>query len=184
MACWAVCCDYKSRCRRSRGCGGVGTGRIKERCKRVHARGTINSSLRFPFKPTTSSPQAPIVKLQITTLAAKLLTLNPTHSTLRLLAQYVFSLARYDRDYDVRDRARMAASLLAGIAPGSVNATLNGFPAALAGEGEQEVRPGVVLRREQVRLVLFEGKSVVADVEDLHGHGTLRPFLPSHHFHH
>ena len=73
----------------------------------------------------------------------------------------------------------MVASLLVGITPGGANAMLNGFPAGLGSGGEegQELRPGVVLRREQVRLVLFEGKSVIADVEDLHGHGTLLPSL-------
>jgi AP-3 complex subunit beta len=79
-------------------------------------------------------------------LAAKLVVLSPGDRTLALLSQYVFSLARYDTSYDVRDRAKMIASLLSGISP-SV------FP------GYLEERSGVVLRREQVRLVLFEGKS-------------------------
>jgi hypothetical protein len=87
----------------------------------------------------------------------------------------------------------MLSSLLSGISPGlfspsPVNA--NGFAGGAAEqslhqEQEQEPRPGVVLRREQVRLVLFEGKSVVADVEDPHGrgHGTLTlSSLLSHHF--
>ncbi|KAF8240686.1 hypothetical protein L208DRAFT_1231334 [Tricholoma matsutake] len=104
--------------------------------------------------------EVPVVKLQITTLAAKLLVLSPTDSTLLLLAQYVFSLARYDKDYDVRDRARMLSSLLAGVVPGLF----------LPVKSTNSIRPGVVLRREQVKLVLFEGKSEVADVEDSQGH--------------
>lgn len=65
----------------------------------------------------------------------------------------MFSLARYDLNYDVRDRARMLTSLLAGLSP-----TLNGDDA-------QEDQGGVVLRREQVRVVLFEGKTGVIDDE-------------------
>ncbi|KAJ3565057.1 hypothetical protein NP233_g7882 [Leucocoprinus birnbaumii] len=90
--------------------------------------------------------EAVIVKLQIITLAAKLLVISPGDRTLTLLSHYVFSLARYDTSYDVRDRAKMIASLMSGILP-----TLS--------PGSQEERSGVVLRREQVRLVLFEGKS-------------------------
>ena len=37
-------------------------------------------------------------------MAAKLCVANPDQT--RLLAQYVFNLARYDQDYDIRDRAR------------------------------------------------------------------------------
>lgn len=96
--------------------------------------------------------QAALVKLQVVTLAAKLFVLSPNNQTLALLAQYVFSLARYDANYDVRDRAKMISSLLAGISPNLLNPT-------------QEERSGVVLRREQVRLVLFEGKSGVIEDE-------------------
>lgn len=95
-----------------------------------------------------------MVKLQIITLAAKLFVLCPTDRVLGLLSQYVFSLARYDLNYDVRDRARMVTSLLAGLSP----ATLNGSETA-------EARSGVVLRREQVKVVLFEGKSGVEDMD-------------------
>lgn len=88
------------------------------------------------------------MKLQISTLAAKLLVLSPDSRPLRLLSRYVFSLARYDTNYDVRDRTRMLVSLLADLAP-----TLD--------DGENEEKDemgGVVLRREQVKRVLFEGK--------------------------
>jgi hypothetical protein len=44
------------------------------------------------------------VKLQILNLAVKLYLTNPKQT--KLLCQYVFSLARYDQNYDIRDRAR------------------------------------------------------------------------------
>ncbi|KAG6828949.1 hypothetical protein H0H87_000222 [Tephrocybe sp. NHM501043] len=99
------------------------------------------------FPQETSS-----VKVQIVTLAAKLFVLSPNDRILALLSQYVFSLARYDVNYDVRDRARMVSSLLAGVASVSL---VNG--------AEREQRAGVVLRREQVKLVLFEGKSGIVE---------------------
>ncbi|KIK59725.1 hypothetical protein GYMLUDRAFT_44158 [Collybiopsis luxurians FD-317 M1] len=88
------------------------------------------------------------VKLQIITLAAKLLVLNPGDQTLGLLNQYVFSLGRYDLNYDVRDRARMLSALLIGVDPNILVA---------------EERGGVVLRSEQVKVVLFNGKAGVTD---------------------
>lgn len=59
----------------------------------------------------------------------------------------MLSLARYDMNFDVRDRARMLGALLVGAIPGLHE-----------DDEEQESQGGVVLRREQVRLVLFEGK--------------------------
>jgi len=102
--------------------------------------------------------EPPLVKLQIITLAAKLLVLCPTDRRLSLLCNYVFSLARYDLDYDVRDRGRMLTSLLVGL---GVTSSVNGR----GGEEEHEDVGGVVLRREQVRLVLFDGKMGVEDVD-------------------
>ncbi|KAF8905058.1 adaptin N terminal region-domain-containing protein [Gymnopilus junonius] len=98
----------------------------------------------------TFGEEGTLVKLQVVTLAAKLFVLSPADRTIGLLTSYVFSLARYDANYDVRDRGRMLSSLLAGI-----GLHINGI------EGEE--RSGVVLRREQVKLVLFEGKSGTAD---------------------
>ncbi|GLB40583.1 putative non-SMC mitotic condensation complex subunit 1 [Lyophyllum shimeji] len=103
----------------------------------------------------TFAQEAPLVKIQIVTLAAKLFVLSPNDRVLTLLSQYVFSLARYDLNYDVRDRARMVSSLLIGVAPTSM---MNGG----------ETRAGVVLRREQVKLVLFEGKNGVIEDEPKH----------------
>ncbi|XP_024086390.1 AP-3 complex subunit beta-2 isoform X2 [Cimex lectularius] len=45
-----------------------------------------------------------IVKLQVLNLAIKLFLTNPEQT--KLLCQYVFSLARYDQNYDIRDRSR------------------------------------------------------------------------------
>ena len=89
------------------------------------------------------------VKLQAVTLAAKLVVLSPAHDTLTRLAKYVFALARYDRNYDVRDRGRMLQQLLAGVVPG-------------IGAADAKEVGGVVLRRAQVRVVLFEGKEDAA----------------------
>ena len=44
------------------------------------------------------------VKLQVLNLAVKLCLCNPKQT--KLLAQYVFNLAKYDMNYDIRDRAR------------------------------------------------------------------------------
>lgn len=97
------------------------------------------------------------MKLQISSLAAKLLVLAPDAQPLRLLSHYVFSLARYDANYDVRDRARMLANLIAGLAP------------AINGEDGAGVRAGVVLRREQVKRVLFEGKAAIVEADSRPG---------------
>ncbi|XP_043933750.1 AP-3 complex subunit beta-2 isoform X2 [Protopterus annectens] len=51
-----------------------------------------------------------IVKLQITNLAAKLYLTN--HKQTKLLAQYVLNLAKYDQNYDIRDRARFIRQLI------------------------------------------------------------------------
>lgn len=87
------------------------------------------------------------MKLQSLTLGAKLLVLCPADRTLILHNRYILSLARYDLNFDIRDRARMLGSLLIGAVSG-----LN------EDDEEREDQGGVVLRREQVKLVLFEGK--------------------------
>jgi AP-3 complex subunit beta len=92
-------------------------------------------------------------------LAAKLLVLNPANNTLQLLGRYALTLARYDQDYDVRDRARSIATLLMGVAP------------VVLGDEEcsKEEYGGVILRREQVRMVLFEHKATVKEAAALEG---------------
>lgn len=111
--------------------------------------------ISFPVLPSVSRPdrppleQTPVVKLQVVTLAAKLLVLCPTDRTIGLLYRYVCSLAQYDPNYDVRDRARMYRALLS-----SVTAGLYG-----EADSDREDVGGVVLRREQIKVVLFEGKA-------------------------
>lgn len=52
------------------------------------------------------------VKLQVLNLAVKLILNNPEQTT--LLSQHVFNLARYDANYDVRDRARFLKPFIGG----------------------------------------------------------------------
>lgn len=102
------------------------------------------------------------MKLQAVTLAAKLLVLSPADRTIGLLNRYVFSLARYDLNYDVRDRGRMLRALLVGVAPN---------PFGDNDDAHEDVS-GVVLRREQVKMVLFEGKSSTGEVVTKAGAST------------
>ncbi|KAI6024917.1 adaptin N terminal region-domain-containing protein [Pisolithus microcarpus] len=103
-----------------------------------------------------------VVKMQIVTLAAKLFVLCPTDHTLELLCRYVFSLGKYDLSYEVRDRTRMLTSLLSSVLP-----SIDGA------QPETSIGEGVVLRREQVKKVLFEGKAGTADNTALSGHDYL-----------
>lgn len=52
------------------------------------------------------------VKLQVLNLAVKLILNNPQQTT--LITQHVFNLARYDANYDVRDRARFLKPFTTG----------------------------------------------------------------------
>lgn len=54
--------------------------------------------------------ESEIVKLQTVNLAAKLVLSNPKQT--KPLSQYVFSLAKYDQNYDIRDRARFLRQLV------------------------------------------------------------------------
>uniref|UniRef100_A0A8D8PUZ3 AP-3 complex subunit beta n=1 Tax=Cacopsylla melanoneura TaxID=428564 RepID=A0A8D8PUZ3_9HEMI len=65
-----------------------------------------------------------IVKLQVINLSVKLYLTNPEQTT--LLCQYVLSLARYDQNYDVRDRARTLRQLLFPV-PSEDNTVENRF---------------------------------------------------------
>ncbi|KAG8213201.1 adaptin N terminal region-domain-containing protein [Butyriboletus roseoflavus] len=102
-----------------------------------------------------------LVKLQTLTLAAKLFLLCPADQRLGLLCRHVLSLGKYDLNYDVRDRTRMLSSLLVGVLP-----TIDG--------GVTEEQGGVILRREQVMKVLFDGKAgVVEESEETLGYHRL-----------
>ncbi|XP_072167067.1 AP-3 complex subunit beta-2-like isoform X2 [Diadema setosum] len=61
-----------------------------------------------------------IVKLQILNLAAKLYLTNSKQT--KLLLQYVLNLAKYDQNYDIRDRARFLKHLLL---PGDKSSTFS-----------------------------------------------------------
>jgi len=50
------------------------------------------------------------VKLQVLNLSAKLMVKNPEQTA--LISQYIFNLAKYDMNYDLRDRGRLLRHLL------------------------------------------------------------------------
>ncbi|XP_068266053.1 AP-3 complex subunit beta-2 isoform X4 [Nyctibius grandis] len=58
----------------------------------------------------TFTNEEDIVKLQVINLAAKLYLTNSKQS--KLLTQYVLNLAKYDQNYDIRDRARFIRQLI------------------------------------------------------------------------
>lgn len=101
--------------------------------------------------------------MQILTCAAKVVVLT-TNQQLALLQQYLFSIARYDRDYDVRDRGRYLSALLRGVS---------------ALPSDEEDMGGVVLRREQVKLVLLGQRdgAAVANKAETYDVGTLSALL-------
>ncbi|KAI7905881.1 adaptin N terminal region-domain-containing protein [Cokeromyces recurvatus] len=90
-----------------------------------------------------------ITKLQILTLSAKLICLNPTHLTLANLNQYVLNLARYDTDYDVRDRARFLRALTIPI--------------------QNEEKPGLNQLKQHLKKILLSNKEppvIESDTQD------------------
>lgn len=106
---------------------------------------------RFSYADNRCFLQRPGVKMQTLSLAAKMLTARPKEDRTTLMCRHLFHLARYDASSDVRDRCRMLVSLLVGVAPG------------LSRE-DAASRRGVVLRGEQVRLVLFSDKASTSAV--------------------
>lgn len=92
-------------------------------------------------------------KLQVLTLASQLLVLSPSVAKLGALSQYLFTLARYDSDYDVRDRARFLAALLRGVREEKIGDE----------QADDEDVGGVTLRREQVKVVLLGHRTVTSD---------------------
>ena len=107
------------------------------------------ASLLFVNHNSTDD-QPTLAKLQILTLTTKLLTLSPAAPQLLLVAQYLFTLARYDADYDVRDRARFLHALLRGVRDEKKAAT----DETATNETDEDLG-GVVLRREQVSVILL-----------------------------
>ncbi|CAH0562703.1 unnamed protein product [Brassicogethes aeneus] len=60
----------------------------------------------------TFSEEHDIVKLQVMNLAVKLYITNPEQT--ELLCQYILNLARYDQNYDIRDKARLLKQFIPG----------------------------------------------------------------------
>ncbi|BGO94399.1 hypothetical protein NBRC10512_002097 [Rhodotorula toruloides] len=125
-------------------------------------------------------------KLQLLTLSAKLLVLShlspltPHLRPLSLLFDYLALIARYDLAYEVRDRARFLAGLVAsgGIGQGKGRGSegegakvmlgeeefrqglqVEDLTGSAGGNGEEEAAEKQSLTAEQVRKVLFEGKT-------------------------
>jgi hypothetical protein len=69
---------------------------------------------------------------------------SPGSNVIALLSRHVLALARYDHDWDVRDRSRLLSGLLRGCSSKQ-------SPQALASEDDMG---GVILRPEQIQLVL------------------------------
>lgn len=88
--------------------------------------------------------------------------LSPTTPLLVQLSQYLFTLARYDQDYDVRDRGRFLNALLRGVKD---EKHLESKPDEAGNENGREPEEeeadmgGVVLRREQVKVILLSQRS-------------------------
>lgn len=134
--------------------------------------------------------EASTTKLAALTLAAKLLARDGSvHPAIPPLAAYVFALARYDVDVDVRDRGRMLSALVerAGLLSSQHAAVQDvvdedAWRTGVATRGPQTDEnggpTGVVLRAEQVRLVLRSGKNVPENVP-LWPHGASRARKPT-----
>lgn len=82
------------------------------------------------------------------------------------MSQYCFHLARYDEDYDVRDRGRMLCSLLADICPILREKITTEEDEPTTGQSQQG---RITLRREQIRLILMEGKEPSHEEPDMLG---------------
>ena len=92
------------------------------------------------------------------TLASKLLLLAPESDKIGKMALYCFNLARFDQDYDVRDRGRLLSTLLSDICPILKEGSTPGGESLGAEELESLAQGTITLRREQIRMVLLQGK--------------------------
>lgn len=105
--------------------------------------------------------EATPAKLAILTLSAKLQAFLPsteaeaaTIQAVAALHAYLLQLARFDLNYDVRDRSRYYSRLLSALGESSQ------VTRSSDDEEEQEVSSsGIRLRRDQVLVVLFDGKT-------------------------
>ncbi|CAH8866815.1 unnamed protein product [Trichobilharzia szidati] len=84
------------------------------------------------------SQQEAVVKFQIINLAAKLCIVNPRQT--HILAQYVFNLAKYDTNYDIRDKARFLRGLL--FPQIITNPNVNGDDASVNSNQKSSVKSG------------------------------------------
>jgi AP-3 complex subunit beta len=96
--------------------------------------------------------QDDIVKLQILNLATKLTITNSKQT--RLLCQYVFSLAKYDMNYDIRDRARFLRQLILPAITGDKTQSAGGALAKHAKKIFLASKPAPVLESK------FKGKVI------------------------
>ncbi len=110
--------------------------------------------------------QAAVAKLQVLTLAAKLVVLCPVKE-IQLLSHYALSLARYDANWDVRDRGRFLNGLLRGVRQ-TVSGE-NSMATHETDEDEEEDLGGVTLRREQVKLVLLGTRTMSVNLQGFKG---------------
>lgn len=109
------------------------------------------------------------------TLAAKLLVLCPSAKQIHALSTYVFNLARYDEDWDVRDRARFLKGLLRSI----LQTVEHGDDRDGQTDDDQGDVGGVVLRREQIKMVLLAAKdSIPTGIQQGKIAGLLNAFSP------
>src|SRR5271170_3756231 len=83
------------------------------------------------------------------------------------MAIYCFNLARFDVDYDVRDRGRILSVLLSDISP-MLKEELSGTKSSGKGDTEDEgIKRGVVtLRKQQIQMVLMSGKEPAVEEAD------------------
>nr|CAH0100612.1 unnamed protein product [Daphnia galeata] len=81
---------------------------VGEHCEKKRVSKMAPDVLRFMAR--TFANEQDVVKLQILNLAAKLCLSNPKQT--KVLCQYVFSLAKYDQNYDIRDRTRFLRHLV------------------------------------------------------------------------
>lgn len=107
-----------------------------------------------------------VVKLQTMTLSAKLLSLSPETDVIGKMTLYCLNLARFDEDYDVRDRGRMLSTLLSDISPVLRSEMMQSNGVAEEDGSEEAGRGVITLRAPQVQMILFRGKVPSEEEED------------------
>lgn len=141
----------------------------------------LHENISRSFYSGYVSVQGQASKLEIVNLAAKLVVLSfrlpaPVHlSQLTLLLEYVCTLARYDLDYNVRDRARFVKGVVSAARIGAQEnqqsrlEDVEGFnrgEEAASAEGSAASDSEPLLTVEQVYRILFRPDSVMAAIKD------------------